>query len=312
MSENAQLLFRIRKLQHIIEERHKEEKRALQISAEREQYRRNFIDFQDYQIRAQAVRIELQEAKIRDMIEKHARHCEDMRRQITFLRGIAFGRDGIPAVKERVECSHWEFSAEADHRAEFELTAGEGDRPGYRIYENLSNNLDHEGNYEPTPAAPPACLVLPSGPPLGPWGLSKHDTELLQELGFNIFPECLEEGFSQQPQGTVHRPNDWLYTQEQCPGDSHEAGDSPKLIAPQNLTSRLKDCAEESTQGDNNGVHQTTHRHHRWPQSTEDQHSGGRISGGVEKPKPQRKGSWEIPSKENLHAPPYQTGTGRC
>jgi len=312
MSENAQLLFRIRELQHIIEERHKEEKRARQISAEREQYRRNFIDYQDYQIRAQAVRIELQEAKIQDMIEKHARHCEDLRRQMTFLRGIAFGQDGIPAVKDRVECSHWEFSAEADHRVEFEPIPGEEARPGYQISENLSSNLDHEGNYEPTPAAPPACPVLPSGPPLGPWGLSKHDTELLQEIGFNIFPDCLTEGFPQQPQGTTYRPNDCLYTQEQSPEYSLEAGGSPKPIAPQNLAGGLEGCAEESTQGRNNGVHQTTYRHHRWTQSTEDQRSGGRISGGVEKPKPQRKGSWEIPSKENLHAPPYQTRTELC
>lgn len=312
MSENAQLLFRIRELQRIFEEKYKEEKRARQISAEREQYRRNFINYQDYQIKAQAVRIELQEAKIRDMIEKHARHCEDMRRQMNFLRGIAFGRDGIPVVEEMVECSHWEFSAEADHRAEFELTPGEGARPGYQIPENLSSNLDHEGNYEPTPASPPACPVLPSGPPLGPWGLSKRDTELLQELGFNILPECLAEGFSQQPQGTVHQPNDWLNTQEQSPEDSHEAGDSPKLIAPHNLARGLKGSAEESPQESKNGVHQTTYKHHRWTQSTEDLRSGGRISEGVDKPKPQRKGSWEIPSKENLHAPPYQTRTGRC
>ena len=142
------------------------------------------------------MRIELQEARIRDMIENHARHSEDMRRQMTFLRGIAFERDGMPAVKERVECSHWEFPAEVDHRAEFELSPREGDRPRYRIHENLSSNLDHEGNYEPTPAARPACPVPPSDPPLGPWGLSKHDTELLQELGLAFtrvllaFPHC--------------------------------------------------------------------------------------------------------------------------
>ncbi|PUU80493.1 hypothetical protein B9Z19DRAFT_1123468 [Tuber borchii] len=307
MSKNAQLLSRIRELQHIIEARYKEEKHARQISAEKEQYQRNFIDYQDYQIRAQAVRIELQETKIRDMIEKHARDCEDMRRQMNFLRGIAFGRDGIPAVKERVECSHWEFSAEADHRAESELAPGEGARPGYRVPENLSNNLDHEGNYDPTPAAPPACPVLSLDPPLGPWSLSKHDIELLQEIGFNIFPECLAEGSPQQPQGTAHQPNDWLYTQEQSPEDSLEAGDAPKPIAPQNLTRGLEGCAEESTQGSKNGVRQTTYRHHRWTQFTEDQPSGGIISGGVAKPNHRRKGCWEIPSKENLHAPPYQT-----
>jgi len=312
MSENAQLLSRICELKHMIEERHEEENRARHISAEQEQYRRDLISYQDYQIRAQAVQIELQEAKIQDMIEKHARHCEDMRRQMAFLGGIAFGRDGTPAVKESVAYPHWEFPAEVDHRAEFKLAPGDAARSGYQIPRNLPRNLHHQSSYEHIPMASLSSPIFPPSSPLGSWSLSKHDTELLQQIGLNIFSECFEETSAQEPQRTSLQPNDWLYTQEQSSEGSLGVGDVPRSVASPHLAKGLEHATEEATQGCKSGVHPVTHRYHRWIQPAEDRPYVRKFSGGVEKPKPQRrKGNWEIPSKEKLDAPPYQTRAGR-
>ncbi|PWW76152.1 hypothetical protein C7212DRAFT_318613, partial [Tuber magnatum] len=72
MSEKAKLLFRIRELEYIVKKGQEDAKSAQRASAEKEQYCRTLIRYQDYKIRKQAVHIELQEAKIQDMTEKHA------------------------------------------------------------------------------------------------------------------------------------------------------------------------------------------------------------------------------------------------
>ncbi|KAG0636965.1 hypothetical protein HOY80DRAFT_975035 [Tuber brumale] len=305
MSENTQLRARIRELEYTVEESREDAKRAQQFSTQLKQYYRDLSDYQDHKLRAQAVRIELQEAKIKDMMEKHASHCEDMRRQMRFLEGVAFGRDKTPAV-EKKKVYRWEYSAEDAHGAESKLAPREGIRTGPPAPRNLPSNLDQEGNYRPTVADLPAPPVLPSSAPSGPRGIAKHDIELLRQIGINLFPECPAETSTQEPQATTHRLNGSRYNREQSSRDPLEAGSVPGPVAPQPLPKGFERGTEESTQGYKGSVHGTIRRGHRLSQSTEVRGSGGRISAGFEKPKSHKiRGSWEIPRKEKLEARPY-------
>ncbi|KAG0134823.1 hypothetical protein HOY82DRAFT_537184 [Tuber indicum] len=309
MSENAQLRARIRELEYIVEESREDAKRTHQFSVQQKQYYRSLIDYQDHRLRAQEAQIKSQEAKIQNMMENHASHCEDMSRQMRFLEGIAYGGDETPEVEKEGDY-RWEYSAEDAHEAESKLAPREEFQSGppatRNLTSNLTSNLDQEGYHGPAPADLPVSPVAPPRAPLSPRDTYMHDIELLRQIGINLFPECPAEISPQEPQATTHQLNGWRNNQEQFSQDLPEMRGAPGPVAPLPPSKGPGRSTGESTQGYKGSVRGTIHRGHRSTHSTEVRGSGGRISGSFEKPKSHRiRGSCEIHRKEKLNTRPY-------